>query len=192
METVLQKGEEYGSDLVMKISAICLQKEQARSRHTVRHTQTNNSVLQLGALDKDSPAFDVVAVLDPASRGSQLISHLLIVLQKTINANIKVLMNCREKLSEMPVKNFFRYVLQPELTFSESGELSSGPFGRFNDLPQNVLLTLNMKVPESWMVASVEAKHDLDNIRLEDTDMGVSGEFELEYLLLEGLLYNNL
>ncbi|XP_014669413.1 PREDICTED: UDP-glucose:glycoprotein glucosyltransferase 1-like [Priapulus caudatus] len=190
MKSVEENGDEIGSDLIMKISAICLQKEQTRTRQTVRHTGSEHSTLEIAAADAGAPAFDVVAIVDPASRAAQPLSHLLLVLQSALNANVHVLMNCRAMLSEMPVRSFFRYVLDAEPGFTASGERARGPLARFTELPHNVLLTLNMKVPESWLVASVRARHDLDNIRLEDTEAGVTGEYELEYLLLEGHCYD--
>lgn len=35
-------------------------------------------------------------------------------------------------------------------------------------LPQKRVLTLNLELPESWLVEPVMALHDLDNLRLAD------------------------
>jgi UDP-glucose:glycoprotein glucosyltransferase len=43
-----------------------------------------------------------------------------------------------------------------------------------------------MVTPESWMVEAVTSPYDLDNIHLEDVPIGVSANFELQYLLIEG------
>jgi UDP-glucose:glycoprotein glucosyltransferase len=77
-------------------------------------------------------------------------------------------MNCREKLSEFPLNRFYRYVLDPELTFDGNGNLEPGPYGLFTDLPQSPLLTMAMDTPLGWMVEAVRSPYDLDNIFLEE------------------------
>lgn len=82
--------------------------------------------------------------------------------------------------------SFYRFVLEPEIQFTEDGRQSSGPIARFSGMPTQPLLTQNMHVPENWLVNVVTSVYDLDNIRLEDVESMVHSEFELEYLLLEG------
>lgn len=54
-------------------------------------------------------------------------------------------------------------------------------------MPQSPILTMNIHSPESWMVEAVHSPYDLDNICLKDIDSdGAYGEFELEYLIIEG------
>jgi UDP-glucose:glycoprotein glucosyltransferase len=63
---------------------------------------------------------------------------------------------------------FYRYVLDPELTFSDDGGMRDGAVARFLDLPHKSLLTLAMEPPESWLVEAVSSVYDLDNILLEE------------------------
>lgn len=60
------------------------------------------------------------------------------------------------------------------------------PRVEFSHLPGQPILTLGMDAPHGWMVAAVEAVHDLDNLRLADVYGLVEAVYELEYLLLEG------
>lgn len=99
-------------------------------------------------------------------------------------------MNCQSKLSDMPLKSFYRYVLEPEISFTSDGSFTKGPIAKFLDMPQSPLFTLNLNTPESWMVESVRTPYDLDNIYLEEVDSIVAAEYELEYLLLEGHCYD--
>lgn len=74
-------------------------------------------------------------------------------------------------------------------TFNENDSRAIDPTALFTQLPGQSLLTLGLDAPQSWMVAAVEAAHDLDNLRLSDVktyDHTVRAVFELEYLLLEG------
>jgi UDP-glucose:glycoprotein glucosyltransferase len=74
------------------------------------------------------------------------------------------------------------------MTFSVDSQVASGPGAFFKDMPSKPVLTVGMDPPESWLVESVRTQYDLDNIHLEEVDdRGVDADFELEYLLLEGL-----
>ena len=81
-------------------------------------------------------------------------------------------MNCREKHSEMPLKRFYRYVLESQLSFDSSGFANQGPLALFENMPQSPLLTMSMDTPLGWMVEAVRSPYDLDNIRLQE----VSGD----------------
>ena len=76
--------------------------------------------------DRGTPSFDLVAIIDPVSKGAQKITSTLITLSKVVNAKIRIFLNCVDKHSELPQKSYFRVVLEPELTFSATGELSAG------------------------------------------------------------------
>ncbi|XP_048846047.1 UDP-glucose:glycoprotein glucosyltransferase 1-like [Brienomyrus brachyistius] len=130
--------------------------------------------------------FDVVAVVDPVTRDAQKLAPILTTLKTLVNINLRVFMNCQSKLSDMPLKSFYRYVLDPEISFAADGSFAPGPMAKFLDMPRTPLFTLNLNTPESWMVESVRTRYDLDNIYLEEVDGVVSAEYELEYLLLEG------
>uniref|UniRef100_A0A8B9VXG4 UDP-glucose ceramide glucosyltransferase-like 1 n=1 Tax=Anas zonorhyncha TaxID=75864 RepID=A0A8B9VXG4_9AVES len=80
---------------------------------------------------------------------------------------------------------FYRFVLEPELMYGINKHLPSEPVAKFLELPESLLLTLNMITPESWLVEAVNSSCDLDNIHLQDVRT-VTAEYELEYILLEG------
>lgn len=86
----------------------------------------------------------------------------------------------------MSCSSFYRFVWQ-----SEGLEDGKRPMAVFENLPGNSLLTLGVDAPHNWMVESVRADEDLDNLRLGDIASktgtpSVDVEFKLEYLLLEG------
>ena len=84
------------------------------------------------------------------------------------------------------LSSFYRYVLEPKLQFTTVGGLSPGPQAVFATLPEQPLYTANLDIPHAWLVESVWALHDLDNIRLAELDHGVHGDYELEHVLVEG------
>ncbi|KAG8311334.1 UDP-glucose:glycoprotein glucosyltransferase 1 [Homalodisca vitripennis] len=172
--------------MVMKTVALLAARPQHRTRFELPQLGEEHSVIKLSAQSGTSPALDVVVVVDPVSRGAQKIGPILSVLQHTTNCNIRIFLNCIDKHSDMPLKSFYRYVVEPEVTFTPEGRLGPGPLARFSNMPPAPLLTQNMHVPDNWLVEAVASPYDLDNIRLEEVESVVHSQFELEYLLLEG------
>uniref|UniRef100_A0A671SUV3 UDP-glucose:glycoprotein glucosyltransferase 2-like n=1 Tax=Sinocyclocheilus anshuiensis TaxID=1608454 RepID=A0A671SUV3_9TELE len=173
------------SDLIMKVDALLTVSPKGEARKDVKFLKDKHSVLQL-AQREDEVFYDVVAIVDPLTRDAQKLAPLLVVLGQVVNMKVQVFMNCRAKLSEMPLKSFYRYVLEPDVSFFGNNSLSPGPVARFTEIPESPLLTLYMITPESWMVEAVRSPYDLDNIHLQEVSGIVNAEYELEYLLLEG------
>ncbi|XP_066436635.1 UDP-glucose:glycoprotein glucosyltransferase 2 isoform X2 [Eleutherodactylus coqui] len=173
------------SDLVMKVDSLLSSMPKGETRQDLKFLKQKHSLIKVQP-QEEGPFLDVIAVVDPLSREAQKMSHLLIVLGRLMNMKLTMFMNCKAKLSEMPLKSFYRLVLEPELTFLSNNSLSSGPSAKFLDMPESPLLTLNMNTPESWLVEVVHSSCDLDNIHLQDVEGIVTANYELEYMLLEG------
>uniref|UniRef100_A0A8C9WYJ7 UDP-glucose ceramide glucosyltransferase-like 1 n=1 Tax=Sander lucioperca TaxID=283035 RepID=A0A8C9WYJ7_SANLU len=170
---------------VMKVDALLTAAPKGEVRRDVHFIKDSHSVLHLSPRENEV-FYDVVAIVDPLTREAQKMSPLLIVLSQVVNVRLQVFMNCRAKLSEMPLKSFYRFVLESDVNFLANDTVSPGPVARFMELPESPLLTLNMITPESWMVQAVRSPHDLDNIHLQEVSGVVTAEYELEHLLLEG------
>lgn len=185
----MQHSGKKGSDLLMKIGGLLASVETTRTRKKVSYGGDQHSVVKIPG-NTEGPAFQIEAIVDPASSAAQKMAPILIVLQELYNLYIRIYMNSREKLSEMPLKRYYRYVMDSELTFKPDGSLTSGASAMFTNLPQKSVLTLGMDAPESWMVEAVAAQYDLDNILLEEVKGGVTADFDLEYLIIEGHCYD--
>ncbi|XP_046423993.1 UDP-glucose:glycoprotein glucosyltransferase isoform X1 [Neodiprion fabricii] len=172
-------------DMIVKIVALLVPRPQTRSRVDVPFHSDEHSAIKIPAGDPDSVAFDLTAIVDPVSRGAQKLGPIISTLQQTLNCHVKVFLNCLDKNSDMPLKSFYRFVLEPELQFTPEGQIA-GAIARFNKLPTSSLLTQHIHAPENWLVEVVRSVYDLDNIKLDNVAMGVQSEFELEHLLLEG------
>ncbi|XP_060731662.1 UDP-glucose:glycoprotein glucosyltransferase 2 isoform X3 [Tachysurus vachellii] len=172
-------------DLIMKVDALLSAAPKTEARKEIKFVKDKHSVLHLSPRE-DEVFFDVVAIVDPLTREAQKLAPLLIVLGEVVNVKVQLFMNCRAKLSEMPLKSFYRFVMEADLAFFGNDTLSPGPTARFTEIPESPLLTLNMITPESWMVEAVQSPYDLDNIHLQEVRGVVKAEYELEYLLLEG------
>ncbi|XP_006832127.1 PREDICTED: UDP-glucose:glycoprotein glucosyltransferase 2 [Chrysochloris asiatica] len=173
------------SDLVMKVDVLVSSLPERVSRSDVTFLKEHHSIVKINPQEKNL-FFDVLAIVDPLTRETQKLSQLLIVLNKIINMKVRLFMNCRGKLSEAPLKSFYRFVLEPELMLGANDLHSPGPVAKFLDIPESPLLTLNLITPEGWLVETVHSNCDLDNIHLKDIERTVTAEYELEYLLLEG------
>ena len=185
-ESVSKAGDGRScSDQMMRIASLLLSKPGGKQRHTLNLPKDQKSVVTLPPNDPSTSALDVVAIFEPLSRGAQKMLPLLTVLKQVSNMNIRIYSNCIDRHSEMPLKSFFRYVLEPELLFS--GKSIRTRTAVFQDMPSTALFTLGMVTPENWLVECVESPHDLDNIHLDEIQgIGVFANFRLENLLLEG------
>ncbi|XP_039237881.1 UDP-glucose:glycoprotein glucosyltransferase 2 [Pipra filicauda] len=174
-----------GSDLIMKIDALLSSLPKTETRQDAELLKEQHSVVKVDP-QQNEPFYDVIAIVDPLTREAQKMSHLLIVLKDVINMKLRLFLNCKSKLSELPLKSFYRFVLEPELNYGINKHLPSEPVAKFLELPESPLLTLNMITPESWLVEAVNSSCDLDNIHLQEVKGAVIAEYELEYILLEG------
>uniref|UniRef100_T1KNA5 UDP-glucose:glycoprotein glucosyltransferase n=1 Tax=Tetranychus urticae TaxID=32264 RepID=T1KNA5_TETUR len=176
------------SNLVMKISNVLSSSSINKMRHELQNFGSEHSAIILPSSTPELPTLDVTAIVEPLSRGAQKLAPILMALQKVFNINIRVYLNCIEKHSDMPLKNYFRYVIDSEMHFADTqGSKLLNTDAYFGNMPLSPLFTLGMITPENWLVESVTSPYDLDNIHLEEIEgPGVWADFELEYLLLEG------
>ena len=174
------------SDLVMRVSSVLLSQPNTKTRHDIKYHSDKKSVLVFPPTRPEEPSLEITAIVEPLSRGAQKLIPLLTTLQKVVNVKIKIFLNCIDKHSDMPLKNFYRFVLHPELSFEEGFVIKRTAV--FANMPLKPLFTLAMSTPENWLVEAVKSPYDLDNIHLEEVDSatGVWADFKLEYLLLEG------
>lgn len=183
---------EISSEMMTRLLSLLMPRTSSKSRFKLpAEMRDEHTVVKLPAKAKDEPKFDIIAILDPASRGAQKLSALLILLRQVINCDLKIFLCAVDKHSDMPVKNFYRYVIEPELQFTADGRATSGPVAKFSGLPANPLLTQNLAVPENWLADLIRSVYDLDNIRLSEIGGPVHSEYELEYLLLEGHCFDS-
>ncbi|OQE46616.1 hypothetical protein PENCOP_c001G06204 [Penicillium coprophilum] len=147
--------------------------------------RTEHSVITIS--NSDDPRIYVAVSLDPASEVAQRWLPILKVLSELSGVQVKIFLNPKEELTELPVKRFYRYVLESEPSFTNEGALAR-PQASFNGVPVESLLTLGMDVPSSWLVAPSESVYDLDNIKLSSVkpDTDVDAIYALEHILIEG------
>eukprot|EP00049_Salpingoeca_infusionum_P015662 m.306561 g.306561 ORF g.306561 m.306561 type:complete len:1519 (-) comp15924_c0_seq3:278-4834(-) len=161
--------------------------QERRLRSSLLKDMTTKASFEFDNTKPDSTALpiQVTVLVDPATEEAQRIAPILAYLFKMTQVAGRVLFNATPKLSEQPVKRFYR-MAEPRVAFGDDGQAVAGPRVVFSNMPTAPLLTLGMDTPASWMVQSVSSKYDLDNIHLQSSKSKVSATFQLEYLTVEG------
>ncbi|GMH34056.1 hypothetical protein BSKO_01890 [Bryopsis sp. KO-2023] len=134
-------------------------------------------------------AFELILIINPVSKVAQKMSQILGFIRSSLNAQINVFLNPPVDLSEMPLKEYYRFAL-PQLDYTEDGYLKTvtSPVSYFSTLPVGRVLTLNPDVPSAWLVEPTKADHDMDNLRMDElgSEDVLFVEYRLESLLLTG------
>lgn len=145
--------------------------------------QYKHTAIEVG--DVKTATIQFVASIDPASELAQRWIPILKVLSGLDGVYMKLFLNPVDRLKDLPVKRFYRYVLNAQPTFTADGVLED-QHASFAGVPQEALLTLGMHVAPAWLVAAKETIHDLDNIKLSNVQDDIRAVYELEHILIEG------
>ncbi|KAI1007724.1 UDP-glucose:glycoprotein glucosyltransferase [Podosphaera aphanis] len=135
--------------------------------------------------DAETSSIQLVIVLNPASNQGQRWVAILKILSELEGVSLKIYLNPNDRLTELPVKRFYRYVLASTPTFSKDGTIKSQD-ASFTGIPKKALLTAGLDIPPAWLVAPKVSKYDLDNIKLSSINTDVKVTYELEHILIEG------
>lgn len=144
---------------------------------------SSHTAFEIG--DKSTATIQLVASINPASEEGQRWVPILKVLSELDGVYVKIFLNPKDKLEELPVKRFYRYVLDAAPQFDDSGKVKA-PIASFKGLPSEALFNVGMDVPPAWLVASKDSIHDLDNLKLSSIKTDVEATYELENILIEG------
>ncbi|KAF2687800.1 glycosyltransferase family 24 protein [Lentithecium fluviatile CBS 122367] len=137
--------------------------------------------------DNTTAIFQIVASIDPATEQAQKWVPILKTLSEMDGVHLKLFLNPKQMLQELPVKRFYRYLLDSKPTFNEDGTVDNLE-AHFSGIPKEALLNLGMDIPPSWLVAPEESVYDLDNIKLSTLPVGanIDAVYGLESILIEG------
>ncbi|KAL8735600.1 MAG: hypothetical protein Q9166_000769 [cf. Caloplaca sp. 2 TL-2023] len=135
----------------------------------------------------DTASIHLVASIDPTSEVAQRWIPMLKVLSELGGVYLRLFLNPREQMQELPIKRFYRHVLDAKPSFTSNGALRDLQ-ATFEGVPKEALLNLALDVPPAWLVAPKESVHDLDNIKLGamKDDANIEAIYELENILIEG------
>ncbi|XP_061337152.1 UDP-glucose:glycoprotein glucosyltransferase isoform X1 [Gastrolobium bilobum] len=173
------------SDIVMALSSSMAMRERSSESARFEILSDQHSAI---ILPNENSSIHIDAVLDPLSPTSQKLSGILRVLWKYIQPSMRIVLNPLSSLADLPLKNYYRYVVPSMDDFSNIDSSINGPKAFFANMPLSKTLTMNLDVPEPWLIEPVIAVHDLDNILLENLGdtRTLQAVFELEALVLTG------
>ncbi|XP_045817511.1 UDP-glucose:glycoprotein glucosyltransferase-like isoform X2 [Trifolium pratense] len=173
------------SDIIMSVSSSMSMRERSSESARFEVLSDQHSAI---ILNNENSSIHIDAVLDPLSPTSQKLSGILRVLWKYIQPSMRIVLNPLSSLADLPLKNYYRYVVPSMDDLSNIDSSINGPKAFFANMPLSKTLTMNLDVPESWLVEPVLTVHDLDNILLENLGdtRTLQAVFELEALVLTG------
>lgn len=173
------------SDIVMSVSSAMSMRERSSEGARFEVLSDEHSAI---ILNNENSSIHIDAVLDPLSPTSQKLSGILRVLWKYIQPSMRIVLNPLSSLADLPLKNYYRYVVPSMDDFSNIDFSINGPKAFFANMPLSKTLTMNLDVPEPWLVEPILTVHDLDNILLENLGdtRTLQAVFELEALVLTG------
>lgn len=147
----------------------------------------NSSHTAIKVGDRETATIQIVASVDPISELAQRWIPIIKALSELDGVHTCLYLNPKERLDELPIKRFYRYVLGSVPTFDGDGSLQRLS-ARFAGLPADALLNMGMDLPPSWLVAPDESIYDLDNIKLSavKSETDIEAMYELEHILIEG------
>jgi UDP-glucose:glycoprotein glucosyltransferase len=164
--------------------------DSASSVRTASFNELNSTHTSFQVGDASKATIFFVAVINPASEVGQKWAAVLKVLSELEGVHLQVFLNPADELGELPVKRFYRYVLESSPSFDESGKVKALS-ANFAGVPEDTLLVAGMDVPPAWLVTSKVSVDDLDNLRIKDIKAKRGTEhteavYELENILIEG------
>ncbi|KAM7250583.1 hypothetical protein ACFE04_022466 [Oxalis oulophora] len=152
----------FVSDTIMYASSSVAMRD--RSSHGARFVILNTDYSAI-VLEKENSTIHIDAVLDPLSLTGQKLASLLCVLGKFVQPRLRIVLNPLSSLVDLPLKNYYRYVLPSMDDFSSTDYTVNGPKAFFANMPLSKTLTMNLDVPETWLVEPVLAIQYLKDSR---------------------------
>jgi len=135
-------------------------------------------------------AMELTAILNPLSKEAQRFAPVMMELQQALGLTISLHLNPDLKISEFPLENFYRYVVDLAPHFDDAGSSIAYQTDHaiFSSLRTPQVLTLHLDAPEPWLVQVTEAVYDMDNLKLAElgSRSTVIARYELSSLLITG------
>ncbi|KAI4097071.1 MAG: hypothetical protein LQ344_000480 [Seirophora lacunosa] len=161
--------------------------ESAPPLRMAQFDQWSSTHTMISTGDADAAFIHLVASIDPTSELAQRWIPMLKVLSELNGVYLRLFLNPRESMEELPIKRFYRHVLDAAPSFTDDGARRDLQ-ATFEGVPKEALLNLALDVPPAWLVAPKESVYDLDNIKLSGVKDGsnIDAMYELENILIEG------
>ena len=137
---------------------------------------------------------ELKVLLDPLSKEAQQLSGILLALRASFNLSIQLFLNPARDVQQLPLKRFYQYAVDTQLSFDSSGALLPFAGAFFRHVQTRAVLTLTVETPEPWLVGLKVAAYDVDNLKLDQLPASsrlLHIEYQLEHLLIQGQCFDN-
>ena len=180
--------ERLNSDLLLYLFTIVVSEVNVeRISFPIDELLVKYSTIRLKPKFPDEYSFSIHVVVDPVSKEAQKLLPISIELYNTFNIDLHVWLSPRERLSEIPINRFYKYLIFGKPIFDRNGFIShNSPNIEFLDLPKSPLLNLLLDTPHVWMVEPIKSEYDLDNLDMKSGSKCIQAIFKLSHILLEG------
>ncbi|KAI3382756.1 hypothetical protein SNEBB_007742 [Seison nebaliae] len=175
------------SSRILSYESVVDKRVNVQQRAIIKYPENNDAVIEIEESQKDKVSFHIHLIVNPSSNDAYKLTKLAQLVHQKMNAKISILFNCKERLSEIPIKSFYRFVINDAIEFTSNNVVK--PKAQFDGLPEAALFTLSLKTPDAWVVEAKYSPYDLDNIHLQQlTSSGIYAQFQLAYLIIEGFV----
>ena len=176
------------SDMLLYLSTIIFREENfERTIFPFDELLVKYSVIRIKPRVSNAYYFSLNIVMDPISREAQKLLPLSLELYDTFNIDLHIWLSPLERLSEIPINRFYKYLISGRPFFEKNGSISRNlPNIKFLDLPRSPLLNLLMDTPHVWIIEPIKSEHDLDNLDMKSDSNFIQAIFKLSNILLEG------
>eukprot|EP01039_Chlorochromonas_danica_P011330 gene11330-12645_t len=111
-------------------------------------------------------SLSLVFLLDPLTTAAQRSTTLWTLFRDLLGYRFTIVLVPRLDLSELPLTSFYASALTPSSSSSSSySETDLKRGAHFHSLPHKHVLTLRPDVPERWVLQTMQARQDTDNLR---------------------------
>lgn len=185
MKLILEKiQDKLTSDLILTLSSLMGEDYKLKGARSIVYLDKLQK--KFSFIETNPNSLSVIGIINPISLEIQKVSTVLSILNDHFGFSLQIFLNPQLTISDLPLKNWYRYVLSPEFKFDKSGKIIE-PIAVFKQLPSSNILTLNMDVQETWLVGLTYSLYDLDNIKLSDvTSNTLNARYQLESIVLTG------
>lgn len=130
-------------------------------------------------------------VLNPLSETSPTFSQILYQLSKKFSIPMQIFLNPVIEYTSVPIQSWYRFNFEIELKFNNHKRQSNTL--KFEDIKpgKSQILTLNIHTPETWLLSSIFAEYDLDNINLSNIkNKNLEAIYILQNIVITGACYD--
>ena len=146
---LMQSRDDFESDQIVLASAVFFNIAKEKTDSAMRAAymppafEKDTALLRDISVQTGTPnaSLSMVVALNPLTKEAQQLAPVMLLLLEHFDVSIKLILYPPSSLSELPLKNYYRYVLPPKEKWTADGTRVYQPRGVFDRLPESQMLT---------------------------------------------------